>query len=115
MLDVSRTAFSDFSKLKDGGLYDRIKFELDSLPKVLWYWLWGIIICGKDVPCRMATYKILWIKKDRGLEHADELMQRVENILNENASNGMELDKMMPTFNHVSNDLLGVFLVLKHA
>ncbi len=63
----------------------------------------------------MATYKVLWIKKDRGLEHADELMHRVENILNEHAVEGMELDKMMPSFNHVSNDLLGVFLVLKHA
>ncbi len=63
----------------------------------------------------MATYKILWIKKERGLEHADELMHRVEGILNEHASDGMELDKLMPNLNPVSNDLLGVFLVLKKA
>lgn len=63
----------------------------------------------------MATYKVLWIKKDRGLEHADELMHRVEGILNEQSTEGMDLDKMMPSFNHVSNDLLGVFLILKKA
>lgn len=63
----------------------------------------------------MPTYKILWIKKERGLEHADELMHRVETILNEHAADGMELDKMMPSINHQSSDLIGIFLVLKKA
>ena len=67
------------------------------------------------VPSFVTTYNILWIKNDRGLEHADELMHRVEGILNEHAAEGMELDKLMPNLNPVSNDLLGVFLVLKKA
>jgi hypothetical protein len=57
----------------------------------------------------------MWIKKERGLEHADELMHRVEGILNEQAADGMELDKLMPSTNPQSNDLMGVFLVLKSA
>ena len=63
----------------------------------------------------MATYKVLWVKKERGLEHADELMHRVESILNEHASEGMELDQMMPSINQSSSDLIGMFLVLKKA
>ena len=61
----------------------------------------------------MATYKVLWVKKERGLEHADELMHRVESILNDNAATGFELDTMLPSINQASSDLLGVFLVLK--
>jgi len=61
----------------------------------------------------VVTYKILWIKKERGLEHADELMHRVENTLNEYATEGYELDKIMQSINHASNDLIGVFVVLK--
>ena len=42
-------------------------------------------------------------------------MHRVETILNEHAADGMELDKMMPSINHQSSDLIGIFLVLKKA
>lgn len=63
----------------------------------------------------MATYKVQWVKKERGLEHADELMKRVESILNTHAADGFELDQLVPSINNASSDLLGVFLILKHA
>lgn len=61
----------------------------------------------------MVTYKVQWIKKERGIEHADELMNRVEGILNEKAESGYELDQLLPSINTASNDLVGVFLILK--
>lgn len=61
----------------------------------------------------MATYKVQWIKKERGLEHADALMGRVETILNEQAVDGFELDQLLPSINNASSDLIGVFLILK--
>lgn len=63
----------------------------------------------------MATYKVQWVKKDRGLEHADELMHRVEGILNENSAEGYDLDQLVTSINNQSSDLLGVFLIMKHA
>lgn len=61
----------------------------------------------------MATYKVQWVKKERGLEHADELMRRVEGILNVEANGGYELDQLMPSINQASSDLVGVFLIFK--
>ena len=61
----------------------------------------------------MPTYKVQWVKKERGLEHADELMRRVEGILNVEANSGYELDTLQTSINFASSDLIGVFLILK--
>ncbi|MBS1701472.1 MAG: hypothetical protein JST12_07415 [Armatimonadetes bacterium] len=55
------------------------------------------------------------MKKERGIEHADELMCRVEHILNELATQGWKLKEILPNVNTASGDWLGVFLVLNKA
>lgn len=63
----------------------------------------------------MDAYKIHWVKKERGIEHADELMCRVEHILNEFATQGWKLKEILPNVNTASGDWVGVFLVLNKA
>lgn len=58
------------------------------------------------------SYKIHWVKKERAIEHADELMMRVECLLNEFASEGWKLKEILPNINTASGDWMGVFVIL---